>query len=81
MKTFKQAFVSVINHFGSLINVKTIVTFSVTAVFMIQALRGTLTNEIVTITTMVLSFYFGVQHEQQTHLRAPAGDAKDNEYD
>jgi len=64
LNTFKQAFTGMLNKIADLFTVKSIVTFAVTAVFVIQSLRGNLTNEIVTIATMVLSFYFGVQHEQ-----------------
>jgi len=50
---------------ANLINVKTIVTFVVTGVFAILALRGTIASEVVMpIVIMVLTFYFGTQHEQ-----------------
>lgn len=48
-----------------LINVKTIVTFAVTAVFIIQALQNGISVEVMAVTTMVLGFYFGTQHEKK----------------
>jgi 5-bromo-4-chloroindolyl phosphate hydrolysis protein len=54
------------NKFAELINVKTLVTFVVTGVFAALALRGTIAPDVVmTIVTMVISFYFGTQHEKQ----------------
>ena len=51
----------------NLINVKTIVTFIVTAVFAILSIRREIEAEVVmTVVTMILSFYFGTQHEKQT---------------
>ncbi len=49
----------------ALINVKTIVTFVITAVFAILALNGAFTPDVImTVVTMVISFYFGTQHEK-----------------
>ena len=51
--------------FASLLNVKTIVTFFVMAVFTILAVRETIeTQLIMQIVTMVVAFYFGTQHEK-----------------
>jgi len=49
-----------------LIKVKTIVTMVVTAVFAVLALRGTISpDNVMIIISMVVSFYFGTQHERQ----------------
>ncbi len=51
---------------AALINVKTIVTFAVTAVFVVLALRGSIgPGEALAIVTMVLGFYFGTQKQKQ----------------
>ncbi len=51
---------------ASLINVKTIVTFVVIAVFAILALRGVFDAQAtMQIVTMVIAFYFGTQHEKK----------------
>ena len=52
---------------ANLIKVKTIVTLVVAAVFAVLALRGTISaDNVMIIISMVVSFYFGTQHEKQT---------------
>ena len=56
----------VIKNFANLIKVKTIVTLVVTAVFAVLAIRGDITpDNTLMIVSMVVSFYFGTQHEKQ----------------
>lgn len=51
---------------AKLINVKTIVTFVITTVFAVLALSNRLNSEtVMTVVTMVISFYFGTQHEKK----------------
>ncbi|MEG0486285.1 MAG: hypothetical protein RR576_12665 [Oscillospiraceae bacterium] len=51
---------------AALIKVKTMVTFAVVLVFVILALSGKLSPEVVmSIVTMVVAFYFGTQSEKQ----------------
>jgi hypothetical protein len=55
-----------LDNLANLIKVKTIVTLVVTTVFGILALRGTLSaDNVMIIISMVVSFYFGTQHEKQ----------------
>lgn len=55
----------ILKNFAGLIKVKTIVTMAVTAVFVILALRGTINpDNVMIIVSMVVSFYFGTQHEK-----------------
>lgn len=50
---------------ANLLKVKTIVTMVVIAVFAALSLRGTLTpDNVMIIISMVVSFYFGTQHEK-----------------
>ena len=50
---------------AKLINVKTIITFALMAVFSILALKGTISADTVMIVvTTVIAFYFGTQHEK-----------------
>lgn len=50
---------------AGLIKVKTIVTFAVTAVFVYLAVIGTIaTDRVMDVVLMVISFYFGTQHEK-----------------
>jgi 5-bromo-4-chloroindolyl phosphate hydrolysis protein len=49
-----------------LINVKTIVTFVITAVFAVLALRESVTPEVTMgVVTTVIAFYFGTQKEKK----------------
>lgn len=51
---------------AALLKVKTIVTLMVVLVFAILALKGTITaDNVMVIISMVISFYFGTQHEKR----------------
>ena len=55
----------VVENLANLIKVKTIVTLAVTAVFAVLSLRGTIgADNVMIIISMVVSFYFGTQHER-----------------
>ena len=52
---------------AALLKVKTIVTLMVVLVFAILALKGTITaDNVMVIISMVISFYFGTQHEKKS---------------
>ena len=56
-----------LQNFANLLKVKTIVTFLVVTVFTILALRGNIQpDNVMIIVSMVVSFYFGTQHEKST---------------
>ena len=64
----------IIDKIANLLNVKTVVTFAVTAVFCNLALKGSITPDtVMTVVVMVLGFYFGTQYEQNAQKK------KDNE--
>ena len=55
----------ILKNFASLIKVKTIVTLVVIAVFAVLALNGSIQpDNVMIIISMVVSFYFGTQHEK-----------------
>lgn len=55
-----------IKNLAALLKVKTIVTMVVIAVFAVLALRGDiLPDNVMIIISMVVSFYFGTQHEKK----------------
>ena len=55
-----------LDNFANLVKVKTIVTLIVSGVFAVLALRGTISaDNVMIIISMVVSFYFGTQHEKQ----------------
>lgn len=57
--------VKIIDRIAKLIDVKTIVTFSLTAAFVYLAIKERIEPQIfMTIYTMVIGFYFGTQHEK-----------------
>ena len=56
----------ILENLANLIKVKTIVTLVVAAVFAVLALNGTITaDNAMIIISMVMSFYFGTQHEKK----------------
>lgn len=57
--------INIIKNIANLFKVKTIVTLVVAAVFALLALRGTINpDNVMIIVSMVVSFYFGTQHEK-----------------
>lgn len=56
----------ILKNFANLIKVKTIVTLVVMAVFTVLSLRGDITaDNAMLVVSMVVSFYFGTQHEKK----------------
>lgn len=54
-----------LNNLANLIKVKTLVTIAVITVFAVLALRGDIQpDDVMIITSSVISFYFGTQHEK-----------------
>ena len=54
-----------LKNMASLIKVKTVVTFTVMAVFAVLALKGAISaDNAMIVISMVVSFYFGTQHEK-----------------
>lgn len=55
-----------IKNLANLIKVKTLVTLVVITVFVVLALRGNISpDNVMIIISMVVSFYFGTQHEKK----------------
>lgn len=53
-------------NFANLLKVKTLVTIAVVAVFVALALKGVINpDNVMIIVSMVVSFYFGTQHEKK----------------
>ena len=56
----------ILKNIASLIKVKTIVTMVVISIFAVLSLRGDITpDNAMIIISMVVSFYFGTQHERE----------------
>jgi uncharacterized protein (DUF486 family) len=59
---------TMLKNLANLIKVKTIVTLVVMAVFAVLSLRGDISaDKSMIIISMVVSFYFGTQHEKKTN--------------
>ena len=57
----------VLKNLANLVKVKTLVTVAVVAVFAVLALRGSIqADNVMVIVSMVVSFYFGTQHEKKS---------------
>ena len=56
----------ILKNFANLIKVKTLVTLVVVAIYAILAITGKITaDNVMIVTSMVVSFYFGTQHERK----------------
>lgn len=49
---------------GSLLSVKSLVTLTLTAVFAVMALHQTISQDFMTVYTVVIAFYFGSQSQK-----------------
>ena len=49
---------------ANLVSVKSIVTIALTAVFAVMALRGTISQDFMTIYAVIIAFYFGTQSQK-----------------
>ena len=55
-----------LTNIANLIKVKTVVTFTVMAVFAVLSLKGAISpDNAMIVISMVVSFYFGTQHEKK----------------
>lgn len=56
----------ILKNIANLVKVKTIVTLVVVAIYAFLAITGKITaDNVMIITSMVVSFYFGTQHEKK----------------
>ncbi len=57
---------AILTNFANLLKVKTLVTLVVVGIFAVLALRGSISaDNVMIVVSMVVSFYFGTQHEKQ----------------
>ena len=55
---------SIAKRLGNLLSVKSLVTLTLTAVFAVMALRGTISQDFMTVYAVVIAFYFGTQSQK-----------------
>ncbi len=65
MSAFLEGLGLIFKKFASLINVKSLVTIALTVAFIVQTCRGALDKEMMTIYSMVMTFYFMNQAGKQ----------------
>ena len=51
--------------FANLLSVKSLVTLCLTVVFAIMAVKGTISQDFMTIYAVIIAFYFGTQSQKQ----------------
>ena len=49
---------------GNLLSVKSLVTLTLTAVFAVMALKGTISQDFMTVYAVIIAFYFGTQSQK-----------------
>lgn len=55
---------SIIKRLGNLLSVKSLITLTLTVVFAVMALRGTISQDFMTVYAVVIAFYFGTQSQK-----------------
>ena len=55
---------TIIKRLGNLLSVKSLVTLTLTIVFAVQALRGSISQDFMTVYAVVIEFYFGTQSQK-----------------
>ena len=60
----KDKAVSIIEAASKLMDVKSLTTIALTIGFIVMAVRGDLSQEYVSVYLVVISFYFGTQHQK-----------------
>lgn len=55
---------AIIKRLGNLLSVKSLVTLCLTAVFAVMALKGTISQDFMTVYAVVIAFYFGTQSQK-----------------
>ena len=60
---------------ANLLSVKSLTTLTLTAVFAVMALRGTISQDFMTVYAVVIAFYFGTQSQKvQDAVERASGD-------
>ena len=65
---------TIIKRIGNLLSVKSLVTLVLTAVFAVMALKGTISQDFMTIYAVIIAFYFGTQSQKMQDVLEGGGD-------
>lgn len=74
----KTTALSVIEAIAKLLNVKSLVTIALTIGFIVQSVRGQLSNEYSSVYLVVISFYFGTQYQKNVEEASYASNSERN---
>ena len=66
---------TIIKRIGNLLSVKSLVTLVLTAVFAVMSLKGTISQDFMTIYAVIIAFYFGTQSQKVQDVVDSATDA------
>ena len=55
---------TILKRLGALLSVKSLVTLVLTVVFAVMALKGTISQDFMTIYAVIIAFYFGTQSQK-----------------
>ena len=55
---------TIMKRLGNLLSVKSLVTLTLTVVFAVMALKGTISQDFMTVYAVVIAFYFGTQSQK-----------------
>ena len=66
---------TIIKRAANLLSVKSLVTLVLTAVFAVMALKGTISQDFMTIYAVIIAFYFGTQSQKVQDVVDSATDA------
>jgi len=70
---------TIMKRLGNLLSVKSITTLVLTGVFAFMAVKGTISQDFMTIYAVIIAFYFGTQSQKvQTALDEKGGDNADH---
>lgn len=63
----------IVKRLGALLSVKSLVTLVLTAVFAVMALKGTISQDFMTIYAVIIAFYFGTQSQKMQNVLEGGG--------
>lgn len=59
---------TLLHRLSNLLSIKSLVTLTLTGVFAIMAMRGTVTQDFLTIYAVIIAFYFGTQSHKPSDM-------------
>ena len=67
---------TILKRLGALLSVKSLVTLVLTVVFAVMALKGTISQDFMTIYAVIIAFYFGTQSQKVQDVVEKAGEGR-----